>query len=142
MEPHYIGVDFARILVELYGVDVDGKLVVRKRAPKSEIKGYLSRLRPCRIGLESCGNAHLWAQELRSLGHDVRLVPPQITASYRGHNGTACTYAEAICKAVAGFPEKRDRTAFAFLRSLSPVFRASHDNRERTGAATIVPRRF
>jgi transposase len=142
MQPHDIGLDFSRILVEVYGVDADGKLVVHKRAPKNEIKGYLSRLRPCKVGLEACGNAHHWVEELGRLGHDVRLIPPQITASYRGHDGSACCDAEAICRALAGLHEKSERTTVTFLSSMCTIFRASHYSRKRGGAATGLTRRF
>lgn len=137
MDPHHIGLDFAKILVEVYGVDGEGTLVVRKRATKNEIKVYLSRLRPCMVGLEACGNAHHWAQELGSLGHDVRLVQPHITASYSGQNSAACDNAEALCRAVAGLPERSDRTISTVLGSMRSIFLRSDYGR---AAVSLPPR--
>lgn len=118
MEPHRIGLDFSKVLMEIHGVDSEGKSVVSKKATRNEIVVYLSRLRPCLVGLEECGNAHGLARQLRNIGHDVRLVAPQLVASYRVKFNAGLGNAEAICQALPARKGSALLSVFCRVRSL------------------------
>lgn len=95
-----IGVDLAKHVFQVHGVDRDGKVVLRQRLRRAKVLEFFAGLPPCLIGMEACGSAHHWARELRALGHDVRLMPAHYVKAYvkRGKNDAAD--AEAICEAV------------------------------------------
>jgi transposase len=100
MEITTIGLDLAKHVFQVHGVDETGHAVVKRRLRRAQVITYFASLRPCLIGMEACATAHFWARELRSLGHDVRLMPPQYVKAYvkRGKNDAAD--AAAICEAV------------------------------------------
>lgn len=100
MEISTIGLDLAKNVSQLHGVDAQGKVVVRKALRRSQMLPFFQKLPPCLVGIEACGTAHHWARELISLGHEVRLMPPAYVKPYvkRGKNDAAD--AEAICEAV------------------------------------------
>ena len=81
-------------------VDEAGQAVMKRRLRRAQIITYFTSLPPCLVGMEACATAHFWARELRSLGHEVRLMPPQYVKAYvkRGKNDAAD--AAAICEAV------------------------------------------
>ena len=122
MEPHRIGLDVAKVFVTIYGVDSEGKSVICKRASKRETFVYLSRLKPCLVGVEACGNAHFLAKELRNLGHDVRLVAPQLVALYRLNKDGGRNNASAICEAIARLPTKRPVALSGFFSRVRSLF--------------------
>jgi transposase len=95
-----IGLDLAKHVFQLHGIDADGYVVLRRRLRRAEVIAFFSSLPPCLVGMEACSTAHHWARELSALGHDVRLMPPTYVKPYvkRGKNDTAD--AEAICEAV------------------------------------------
>src|SRR3974390_652014 len=95
-----IGLDIAKNLFQIHGVDTDGTVVIRKRIGRARILEFFADLPPCRVGMEACATAHQWARELRKLGHDTRLMPPTYVKAYvkRGKNDAAD--AAAICEAV------------------------------------------
>ena len=100
MQVTTIGLDLAKQVFQVHGVDRDGRAVVRKRLRRSEVLSFFSALEPCLVGMEACATAHHWARELSQLGHEVRLMPPAYVKPYvkRGKNDAAD--AEAICEAV------------------------------------------
>jgi transposase len=100
MQVTTIGLDIAKRVFQVHGVDVVGAVVVRKKLRRSELPAFFAGLAPCLIGIEACATAHYWARELMALGHRVRLVPPSYVKAYlkRGKNDAAD--AEAICEAV------------------------------------------
>jgi transposase len=71
-----IGLDLAKQVFQLHGVDAEGAVVVRKRLRRSEVVRFFSGIEACLVGMEACATAHYWARELTALGHTVRLVPP------------------------------------------------------------------
>ena len=77
-----IGVDIAKNVFQLHGVDRSGKIVLRKALRRSQVPGFFSTLAPCLIGLEACATAHHWARTLMAFGHDVRLIPPAYVKPY------------------------------------------------------------
>ena len=95
-----IGLDIAKRVFQIHGVDGSGAVVVRRQLRRGEMLRYFGKLAPCLIGLEACATGHYWGRELRALGHDVRLIPPQYVKPYVKHNKTDAADAEAICEAV------------------------------------------
>ena len=100
MQVTTIGLDIAKRVFQVHGVDAAGTVVVRRKLRRSELLQFFAHLAPCLIGIEACATAHYWARELSVLGHQVRLVPPSYVKAYlkRGKNDAAD--AEAICEAV------------------------------------------
>ena len=95
-----IGVDIAKSVFQIHGVDADGTVVIRRRIGRARVLEFFADLPPCRVGMEACATAHQWARELTKLGHDTRLMPPIYVKAYvkRGKNDAAD--AAAICEAV------------------------------------------
>lgn len=100
MQVSTIGLDLAKNLFQVHGVDADGNAVIRKKLGRARLLSFFSKLPPCVVGMEACATAHYWARELRALGHKVKLMPPSYVKPYikRGKNDAAD--AEAICEAV------------------------------------------
>ncbi len=95
-----IGLDIAKHVFQIHGIDESGAIVVRRQLRRGQMLGYFAKLPPCLIGLEACATGHHWGRELRALGHDVRLIPPQYVKPYVKRNKTDAADAEAICEAV------------------------------------------
>src|SRR5689334_15028005 len=95
-----IGLDLAKHVFQVHGVDAEGATVLRKQLRRAQVLAFFSRLRPCLVGLEACATAHYWARELRALGHEVRLMPAQYVKAYIKRNKNDAADAEAICEAV------------------------------------------
>ena len=100
MQVTTIGIDLAKNVFQVHGVDAAGKVVITKKLRRSQVLGLFERLPPCLIGMEACATSHHWARELKALGHDVRLMPASYVKAYvkRGKNDAAD--AAAICEAV------------------------------------------
>src|SRR4026207_1341012 len=95
-----IGLDLAKHVFQVHGVDAEGATVLRKQLRRAQVLAFFSRLPPCLVGLEACATAHYWARELRALGHEVRLMPAQYVKAYIKRNKHDAADAEAICEAV------------------------------------------
>ncbi len=95
-----VGLDIAKHVFQVHGVDESHKVVVRRKLRRGEVEAFFAALPPCLVALEACATAHHWARRIRELGHDVRLLPPAYVRPYvkRGKNDAAD--AEAICEAV------------------------------------------
>src|SRR5438874_850521 len=95
-----IGVDIAKSVFQIHGVDADGTVVIRRRVGRARVLEFFADLPPCLVGMEACATAHQWGRELQKLGHDTRLMPPTYVKAYvkRGKNDAAD--AAAICEAV------------------------------------------
>jgi transposase len=84
-----IGLDLAKSVFQVHGVnDADG-VVTRKRLRRGQMRMFFAGLPPCLVGMEACATAHSWARELRALGHEVRLMPPQYVKAYLKRNKQA-----------------------------------------------------
>jgi transposase len=95
-----IGLDLAKSVFQLHGVDTAGEVVFRKKLRRSAVLDFLRDLPPCLIGLEACATAHFWAREIGALGHEVRLIPPAYVKPYIKRQKNDAADAEAICEAV------------------------------------------
>jgi transposase len=95
-----IGVDIAKHVFQLHGVDVSGEVVLCRRLPRGRVAAFFAALPPCLIGIEACGTAHFWAREIAAFGHDVRLMPPGYAKPYVKRNKHDAADAEAVCEAV------------------------------------------
>src|SRR6266513_3629262 len=92
-----IGLDVAKHVFQLHGVDAEGTTVLRKRLRRGQVLAVFSRLPRCMVGLEACATAQYWARELGELGHEVRLMPAQYVKAYVKRNKNYTADAEAIC---------------------------------------------
>src|SRR5438270_10128978 len=95
-----IGLDLAKNVFQVHGVDVAGKVLVRKQLRRAEALRFFAALPPCLVGMEACGTAHHWARELTKLGHTVRLMPPAYVKPYVKRGKTDAADAAAIAEAV------------------------------------------
>ena len=95
-----IGLDIAKSVFQVHGVDAEGQVVIRQRLTRRRLLPFFARLPHCLIGIEACATSHHWARELRGLGHDVRLMPPSYVKPYVKRQKNDAADAEAICEAV------------------------------------------
>ena len=95
-----LGIDLAKSVFQLHGVDADGTIVLQKKLRRGVVLDFLSKLEPCLIGMEACATSHFWAREIAALGHEVRLIPPAYVKPYVKRQKNDAADAEAICEAV------------------------------------------
>lgn len=100
MEITTLGIDLAKAVFQLHGVDGSGAIVVQKKLRRNALLNFLGGLEPCLIGMEACPTSHFWAREIAALGHDVRLIPSAYVKPYVKHQKNDAADAEAICEAV------------------------------------------
>src|SRR5260370_22454408 len=95
-----IGLDIAKSVFQVHGVDAAGGVVIRHQLKRRYVLAFFQKLSQCLVGIEACASSHYWSRELQALGHIVRLMPPAYVKPYvkRQKNDTAD--AEAICEAV------------------------------------------
>ena len=96
-----IGVDLAKQVFQIHGVDSHEQAVCRKQLKRLQMLDFFRRLEPCTVAMEACGSAHYWARELRTLGHEVRLIAPQFVKPYVKSGKNDANDAEAICEAAS-----------------------------------------
>lgn len=101
-----IGLDIAKRVFQAHGVNERAQAVLRKPLRRAQVMPFFAQLSPCLIGIEACGSAHFWARQLSTLGHTVKLMPPQFVKPYVKTNKNDAHDAEAICEAV-GRPNMR-----------------------------------
>ena len=100
MKPTTIGIDLAKEVFQVHGVDARGKVVIRKALKRAQMAAFFANTPACLIGMEACGSAHYWARKLQTLGHTVKLMAPQFVKPYVKTNKNDAADAEAICEAV------------------------------------------
>jgi transposase len=120
MEAKRIGLDVSKKVFELHGVNKEGEVVLRKTVRRGALQETFAQLPRCVIGLESCGTAHRWGQELASLGHEVRLMAPHTVAPYRACFETGASTAQVICEALG-----RESTPFTRIKAARRPVRLS-----------------
>lgn len=100
MEVTTIGIDLAKHVFQIHGVDAAGGIVLRKALRRAQVLPFFAKLAPCLVGMEACGTSHHWARELLALGHTVKMMPPAYVKAYVKRGKTDAADAEAICEAV------------------------------------------
>ena len=101
-----IGIDLAKNVFQMHGVDERGRACLKKQLKRAQVLPFFANLPPCLIGMEACASAHFWARKLQALGHTVKLMAPQYVKPYVKSNKNDAVDAEAICEAV-GRPNMR-----------------------------------
>jgi transposase len=95
-----IGLDIAKSVFQVHGVDAEGHVVVRRQLKRRYVLAFFQKLSPCLVGIEACASSHHWSRELQALGHTVRLMPPAYVKPYVKRHKNDAADAEAICEAV------------------------------------------
>lgn len=95
-----IGLDIAKSVFQVHGIDAAGKVAIRKQLKRPRIVPFFMKLPPCIVGIEACASSHHWARELTALGHEVKLMPPAYVKPYVKRQKNDAADAEAICEAV------------------------------------------
>jgi transposase len=101
-----LGIDLAKNIFQLHGVDAVGKVVLQRAVKRKDLLAVLGRLGRCLIGMEACATSHFWARCFIELGHEVRLIPPAYVKAYVRRQKNDAADAAAICEAV-GRPSMR-----------------------------------
>jgi transposase len=101
-----VGIDLAKNVFQIHGIDQHGKAVLKKQLKRAQMAPFFVNLPPCLVGMEACGSAHHWARKLQAMGHTVRLMALQFVKPYVKTNKNDAADAEAICEAV-GRPTMR-----------------------------------
>jgi len=96
-----IGVDLAKSVFQVHGVDAEGSIVVRRQLRRRQVVPFFEKLSPCLVGMEACATSHHWARAIEQLGHRVRLMPPRYVKAYVKNQKNDAADAEAICEAVS-----------------------------------------
>jgi transposase len=96
-----IGLDIAKSVFQVHGVDAEGKVILRRQLKRRYVLSFFQKLPSCLVGIEACASSHHWSRELQALGHTVRLMPPVYVKPYVKRQKNDATDAEAICEAVS-----------------------------------------
>src|SRR5579863_4513537 len=96
-----IGLDIAKSVFQVHGVDADGTVVIRRKLKRRYVLTFFEKLPPCLVGIEACASSHHWSRELQALGQRVRLMPPAYVKPYVKRQKNDEADAEAICEAVS-----------------------------------------
>ena len=150
-----IGLDIAKSVFQVHGVDAKGSVVVRRQLKRRPVLAFFEKLPPCLVGLEGCASSHHWSRELQKLGHTVRLMPPAYVKPYVKRQKNDATDAEAICEAVSRpnmrfvptkTPEQQSclmlhRTRHLFIRQQTAVINAIRAHLAELGIVAPVGRR-
>src|SRR5215208_2757490 len=136
-----IGLDIAKSVFQVHGIDATGEVVVRRRLSRGRILAFFEKLPRCLVGMEACNTSHYWARELIALGHDVRLMPAQYVKPYvkRGKNDAAD--AEAIYEAVRGSEDTRAAEHHDAASGAADAQSATHATVECDAGAHVGVRR-
>jgi transposase len=94
-----LGIDLAKHVFQLHGVDDRGVCTLRRQLKRAEVLGFIGRLAPCLVAMEACASAHYWGRRIQSLGHQVKLIPPQYVKPFVKGNKTDRNDAQGICEA-------------------------------------------
>ena len=100
MQVTTLGIDLAKSVFQIHGVDGSGAVVIRKKLRRSQVLSFLETLPSCVVGMEACATSHYWAREIGALGHEVRLMSPSYVKAYVRRQKNDAADAEAICEAV------------------------------------------
>src|SRR3979411_3102735 len=149
-----IGLDIAKSVFQVHGVDAGGQAVIRRQLKRRYVLAFFQKLTPCLVGIEACASAHHWSRELQALGHTVRLMPPAYVKPYVKRQKNDAADAEAICEAVTRAtmrfvatktPEQQSglmlhRTRHLFIRQQTAVINAIRAHLAEFGIVAPVGR--
>jgi transposase len=149
-----IGLDIAKSVFQVHGVDAAGQVVIRRQLKRRYVLVFFQKLPPCLIGIEACASSHHWSRELQALGHTVRLMPPAYVKPYVKRHKNDAADAEAICEAVTRVnmrfvatktPEQQSclmlhRTRHLFIRQQTAVINAIRAHLAEFGIVAPVGR--
>jgi len=149
-----IGLDIAKSVFQVHGVDADGLVVIRRQLKRRYVLAFFEKLPPCLVGIEACASSHHWSRELQAFGHTVRLMPPAYVKPYVKRHKNDVTDAEAICEAVTRpnmrfvatkTPEQQScltlhRTRHLFIRQQTAVINAIRAHLAEFGIVAPVGR--
>ena len=149
-----IGLDIAKSVFQVHGVDAAGQVVMRRQLKRRYVLKFFEKLAPCLVGIEACASSHHWSRELQALGHTVRLMPPAYVKPYVKRHKNDATDAEAICEAVTRpnmrfvatkTPEQQScltlhRTRHLFIRQQTMVINAIRAHLAEFGIVAPVGR--
>ena len=150
-----IGLDIAKSVFQVHGVDAAGNVVLRRQLKRHYVLTFFQKLPPCLVGIEACGSSHHWSRELQALGHTVRLMPPAYVKPYVKRQKNDAADAEAICEAVTRpnmrfvatkTPEQQScltlhRTRHLLMRQQTSVINAIRSHLAEFGIVAPVGRR-
>ena len=150
-----IGLDIAKSLFQVHGIDAAGQVVIRRQLKRRYLLAFFEKLPPCLIGIEACASSHHWSRELQALGHTVRLMPPAYVKPYVKRQKNDMADAEAICEAVTRTnmrfvptktPEQQSglvlhRTRHLFIRQQTSVINAIRAHLAEFGVIAPVGRK-
>jgi transposase len=100
MQVTTIGLDLAKSVFQVHGVDAAGKVAIQRQLRRGQVMAFFEKLSPCLVGMEACATGHHWARELRKLGHTVKLMPASYVKAYVRRQKNDAADAAAICEAV------------------------------------------
>lgn len=112
-----VGLDIAKTVFQVHGVDAEGQVVVRQQLKRKQVLAFFRKLPPCVIGIEACATSHHWAREISALGHEVKLIPPAYVKPFVKRQKNDAADAEAICEAI-------QRPSMRFVPIKSPTDQA------------------
>jgi transposase len=149
-----IGLDIAKSVFQVHGVDATGQVVVRRQLKRRYVLTFFEKLPPCLVGIEACVSSHHWSRELQALAHMVRLMPPAYVKPYIKRQKNDAADAEAICEAVTRAnmrfvatktPEQQSglmlhRTRHLFIRQQTAVINAIRAHLAEFGIVAPVGR--
>jgi len=149
-----IGFDIAKSVFQVHGVDMQGRVIIRRQLKRRQVLTFFRKLPPCLVGIEACASSHHWSRELQKLGHTVRLMPPAYVKPYVKRQKNDATDAEAICEAVTRpnmrfvatkTPEQQSclmlhRTRHLFVRQQTAVINAIRAHLAEFGIVAPVGR--
>src|ERR1700735_64402 len=121
-----IGLDIAKSVFQVHGVDANGLVVVRRQLKRRYVLAFFEKLPPCLVGIEACASSHYWSRQLQALGHNVRLMPPAYVKPYVKRQKNDMADAEAICEAVTRTNMRFVPTKTAEQQSGLVLHRARH----------------
>jgi hypothetical protein len=116
-----IGLDIAKSVFQIHGVDAGGNVIVRRQLKCRYVLPFFQKLPPCLVGIEACASSHHWSRELQAIGHTVRLMPPAYVKPHVKRHKNDAADAEAICDAVLAAKTVTTRIPIVFLMGGDPV---------------------
>jgi transposase len=149
-----IGLDIAKSVFQVHGIDAEGQVVIRRQLKRRYVLAFFQKIPSCLVGIEACGSSHHWSRELQALGHKVRLMPPAYVRPYVKRQKNDAADAEAICEAVTRAnmrfvetktPEQQSclmlhRTRHLFIRQQTAVINAIRAHLAEFGIVAPVGR--